>query len=641
MPVREDLRQQRRQTGSRRLVWLTVILGVFALIIAGRLIQLQVIRGAELGEQAHSQQVSREPLPGLRGSIYDRNGVVLAADREIPTAFLSPAEVPEERRDYVIDELSRILGLPRTKVYELVHRGGYFVWLSRGLSEGEAADLREAALPGVHLRDEPARIYPLGRTAAHLLGFVGVDHRGLEGLELLYDDELVGEPGWVLKVTDAAGRPLYPLEETLEEPERGRDIFLTIDARYQHIVERELAAAVERGNARGGMAVMLDPADGSLLALANYPDYDPNDFAAYPAEVRRNRAVTDVYEPGSTMKAFTVAAALEEGLVEAETVFDTPQATLVTGRRIRDSLPHDPRLTVSGIIERSSNVGVLQIGRLLGREHLHDYLRAFGFGEPSGLEVVGEAGGILRDAERWYPLDTACASFGQGIAVTPLQLAVAYAALANGGNLVRPRLVERFEERGRPVADNPSEPRGRVISAETAAELREILVDTVERGLAVDAGGSGYRVGGKTGTAQKIGPGGYLDGNRYIASFVGFAPAADPRLVLLVVLDEPRPIYGGGPTCGPAFARIVRQVLALEGVPAPGALSARVVRADTPDLLRRSAPVDGELELLGLDARRAAALISAAGLRAEFHGCGTVSAVEPDEDKLIVHLEDR
>ncbi|MBD3371819.1 MAG: hypothetical protein GF403_03785, partial [Candidatus Coatesbacteria bacterium] len=292
-------------------------------------------------------------------------------------------------------------------------------------------------------------------------------------------------------------------------------------------------------------------------------------------------------------------------------------------------------------IERSSNVGVLQIGEMLGREKLHDYLRAFGLGEPTGLESVGEAGGILRPPERWYPLDTACASFGQGVAVTAVQLAAAYAVVANGGLRVQPHLVVG-EASGRSegeTAEAASRPPERVISTETAETMRAILVGTVEHGLADDAAGSGYMVGGKTGTAQKIGPGGYLEGNRYIASFVGFAPAEDPRLVLLVILDEPGPIYGGGPTCGPAFARIVRQVLALEGVPAPDSLSVRVVEAATPDVLRTPTLEHAELpSLIGMDARRAAALISAAGLRAEFHGSGSVRSVDTTGEVLLVKL---
>jgi len=653
MNQRETRGKATREQGSRRLRWLALGLGLFALVIAGRLVDLQLLRGAELRDQAQSQQVARESLPGLRGTIYDRNGTVLAIDREITTAFLAPRELTPEQRPVVVEGLAEILGLSRSRLEEMVLRDSYFVWLSRRLEDSEELALREAGLPGVHLREAAARFYPQGPTAAHVLGFVGVDHQGLEGLELLYDEELSGEPGWVLKVTDAAGRPLYPLEETLVEPRRGEDIYLTIDARYQHIVERELAQAVERNNARGGMAVMLDPSDGAVLALANYPGFDPNHFGDYPAEVRRNRAVTDLYEPGSTLKTLTVAAALEEGLVTPQTVFDTPQHILVTGRRIRDSLPHDPRLSVAGIIERSSNVGVLQIGEMLGREKLHDYLRAFGLGEPTGLESVGEAGGILRPPERWYPLDTACASFGQGVAVTAVQLAAAYAVVANGGLRVQPHLivggaVERIDgDNDEGTSQNASEdapddasatPR-RVISSQTAETMRAILVGTVEHGLADDAAGSGYLVGGKTGTAQKIGPGGYLEGNRYIASFVGFAPAEDPRLVLLVILDEPGPIYGGGPTCGPAFARIVRQVLALEGVPAPDSLSVRVVEASTPDVLRTPTLEPAELpSLIGLDARRAAALISAAGLRAEFQGSGSVRSVDTTGEVLRVKL---
>jgi cell division protein FtsI/penicillin-binding protein 2 len=616
-------------------------MGVALVIISGRLVQLQLVRGAELALQARGQQVARIPLVGLRGTIYDRNGIPLALDRESPTAFVAPNEIKPEDKGRVADELAKMLGLPSEDTRRLLERNSSFVWLSRHLDAETADCLRQASLPGVYVRQEPSRLYPLGRTAAHVLGFVGVDHQGLEGLELAYDDLLSGEPGWTLKVRDALGRPLYPLGEpsaasyapgkTQQPPQRGDDLRLTIDSRFQHIVDRELAFAVERSNARGGMAVMLDPDTGEVLALSNYPFFDPNRFGDYPSWVRRNRIVTDVFEPGSTFKVFTLAAALEEGLVTPRTVFDTPPETFVTGRRIRDSLPHDPRLTAAQIVERSSNVGILQIGLKVGREKLHEYLEKFGFGAPTGLEMPGEVRGILRPAKDWYPLDTACASFGQGVAVTAIQLVRAYAVIANGGWLVQPRLLSHEGSR-------KPRPR-RVISSETAAALREILVGAVERGLGKDARGSGYTVGGKTGTAQKVGNGGYLAGKRYIASFVGFAPAENPALVLLIIIDEPTPIYGGGPVCGPAFARIVKQVLALEGVSAPGGAIARLVRAPTPEVPRSTAPTDGSpLNLLGLNARKAAVALAARGVPVEMYGCGRVTAVSTGGETLSIRL---
>ncbi len=624
-------------------------MGVALVVISGRLVQLQLVRGAQLSEKARGQQVARVPLVGLRGTIYDRNGIPLALDRESPTAFAAPNEIKPEDRGRVADELATILGLPAQDTRRLLERDSYFVWLSRHLDAETADGLRRASLPGVYVRQEPSRLYPLGRTAAHVLGFVGVDHQGLEGMEFAYDDHLSGEPGWTLKVRDALGRPLYPADEpsgasyafgeTQQPPQCGDDLRLTIDSRFQHIVDRELAYAVERSNGRGGMAVMLDPDTGEVLALSNYPFFDPNNFGEYPSWVRRNRIVTDMYEPGSTFKVFTLAAALEEGLVTPQTVFDTPPETYVTGRRIRDSLPHDARLTATQIIERSSNVGILQIGLKVGREKLHDYMGRFGFGALTGLEIPGEVRGILRPASEWYPLDTACASFGQGVAVTAIQLARAYAVIANGGWLVQPNIVSNEDtRRPRPT---------RVISPETAAALREILVGAVERGLGKDARGSGYTVGGKTGTAQKVGEEGYLAGKRYIASFVGFAPAQDPALVLLIIVDEPKPIYGGGPVCGPAFARIVKQVLALEGVSAPGGATARLVRADSPEVPCAAAPAAGSpLNLLGLNARKAASALAAGGVpessthrwRVEMYGSGRVAAVSTGGSILSVRL---
>ena len=566
-----------------------------------------------------------------RGTIYDRNGLPLALDRKSPAAFAAPKEMGPEDKERALELLPGILGLSPERVRRLLERDSHFVWLSRHLDAECAAGLREASLPGIYVREEPARLYPLGRTAAHVLGFVGVDHQGLEGLELSFDERLSGKPGYTLLVRDALGRTLYPVEGAQQPPERGRDLWLTIDARFQHIVDRELAHAVERSNARSGMAVMLEPRTGEVLALSSYPFFDPNRFGDYPAGVRRNRIVTDIFEPGSTFKTFTLAAALEEGLVAPQTVFDTPQETTVTGRRIKDSLPHGPRLTAAEIVERSSNVGILQIGLKVGREKLRGWLARFGFGAPTGLEIPGEVRGILRPAKEWYPLDTACASFGQGVAVTALQLVRGYAAVANGGLLVQPTII-------RADARAHHRPK-RVINPQTAAALRDILVGAVEDGLAKAAQGSGYTVAGKTGTAQKVGSGGYLPGRRYIASFVGFAPAHSPALVLAIIIDEPRPIYGGGALCGAAFARIVKQVLALEGVSAPGGLVARLVRADTPEVPRSSAPVEGSpLDLLGLNARQAAAALSARGQPAEMHGSGRVSSVSTTEAGAVVRL---
>jgi cell division protein FtsI/penicillin-binding protein 2 len=614
-------------TAVKRLRVVFILLGAALVFIAGRLVQLQLVRGAELSEKARGQQVTRVPLAGLRGTIYDRNGIPLALDHESPAAFAAPNEIEPGEREHVAQELAAILGLPVEETRRLLKRDSCFVWLARRLDGESAERLRESSLPGVYVKDEPARLYPLGRTAAHVLGFVGVDHQGLEGLELAYDDLLSGEEGWTLKVRDALGKPLFPVGKAQQPPEQGRDLRLTIDARFQHIVDRELARAVERSNARRGMAVMMDPSTGEVLALSNYPFFDPNRFGDYPTWVRRNRIVTDIYEPGSTFKVFTLAAALEDGTVTPETVFDTPQETLVTGRPIKDSLPHDSRLTAAQIIERSSNVGILQIGLRLGRDKLRACLANFGFGSVTGLEMPGEVKGILRPAEQWYPLDTACASFGQGVAVTAIQLVRAYAAVANGGLLVEPRIVIGGE------ADT-TKPK-RVISPQTADHIRDILVGTVERGLAKQAGGSGYTVGGKTGTAQKVGEGGYLEGKRYIASFVGFAPAENPELVLLIIIDEPRPIYGGGPVCGPAFSRIVKQVLALEGVSAPDGLTARLVRTSTPEAPRPTTSEAGEgFNPLGLNAREAAAFFSARGQPCEMSGSGRVAAASTDGSRV-------
>jgi cell division protein FtsI (penicillin-binding protein 3) len=550
----------------RRLAVAAGLGAVWVLLIAARLYQLQVIRYAHYVNKAERQQQRVVTLDPPRGTIYDARGRELAVSIQVDSAYAVPPEIGDPAA------AARVLagvvpGLDAKKLARQLASDREFVWVARKLDPPVAEKVRRLDLKGLYFLPESKRYYPMGELAAQVLGYVGTDNHGLAGLELVYDGEVAGKPGRRTVLRDARRGTVVSPDLAFAEPEPGHDLHLTLDAAVQHIVERELAEAVEKRGAKQGSAIFLDPATGGVLAMATYPAFDPNDFGSYPPSRWRNSAIMDVYEPGSTFKIITAAAALESGMVHPEDEIDCEMGGItLLGIRIRDHKPFG-RLTFAQVIARSSNVGAIKAALLLGNERFYRTIRGFGFGQLTGIDLPGESAGILHPVESWGPLAKAYIAFGQGISVTPLQLAAAAAAIADGGELLRPHVVAAVSRGETLMPKVPERPvAGRPISAATARDLKALLEGVVTAGTGRAAAVAGYRVAGKTGTAQIPVRGGYLR-NGFLPSFVGFAPADRPALVGVVAVAEPQGFeYYGGQVAAPVFAAIARQVLLYEGV---------------------------------------------------------------------------
>jgi cell division protein FtsI/penicillin-binding protein 2 len=539
---------------------------VWVLLIAARLYHLQVVRYEHYTGKAERQQQRVVTLDPPRGTIYDAHGRELAVSIQADSAYAVPPEIEDPKTAARL--LARAVpGLDAAKLARLLASDREFVWVARKLDPPVAERVRKLRLPGLYFLPESKRYYPMGTLAAQVLGYVGTDNHGLAGLELVYDDEVAGKPGSRTVLRDARRGTVVSPDLSFAEPEPGHDLHLTLDATVQHIVERELKDAVEERGAKRGSAIFLDPATGGVLAMATYPAFDPNEFGRYPPSRWRNAAIMDVYEPGSTFKIVTAAAALESGVVRAEDEFDCEMGGItLLGIRIRDHKQFG-RLTFAQVLAKSSNVGVIKAALLVGNERFYRTIRGFGFGRLTGIDLPGESAGILHPLGSWGPLAKAYVAFGQGISVTPLQLAAAAGAVADEGALLRPHVVAAVSRGEARVSRYPQPPvAGRPISSATARELKRLLEDVVTAGTGRGAAVAGYRVAGKTGTAQIPARGGYLR-NRYLPSFVGFAPADRPALVGVVAIAEPQGFeYHGGQVAAPVFGAIVRQVLLYRGV---------------------------------------------------------------------------
>jgi len=552
---------------TRRLWVMILLLSTWGGLVGARLWQLQVVDGDQYRQRALNQQLRTVDLEPPRGAIYDARGEELAVSMEVDSAFAVPSEVDDPQA--VAKQIaSHLEGIDVADLAADLAGDRGFVWVARQLDPPEAAVLRAAAVPGVHFLQEHKRYYPLRGLAAQILGFVGMDHVGLGGLEARYQNELAGEAAHRSVFLDALRRTAMVSDLDFEEPAPGQDLHLTLDASIQYLAERELKRAVEKAHALGGVAVVLDVKTGAVLAAANYPGFDPNAYADYPQSSRRNHVITDVYEPGSTFKMVPAAAALEANIYDPGDEIDCEMgAVVVDGVRIRDHKEFG-LLTVREIIAKSSNVGAVKLGLAVGDEGLYEQMRALGFGRRTGIDLPGESPGLLPAVENWPPRSVAYMSFGQGVSVSALQLANAFAAVANGGVLLRPYLVTAIG-RGDDLEMLHPEPEviGRAMSAATARSVERLLEGVVaEGGTARRAAIPGYRVAGKTGTAQKVIPGQGYSFTRVIASFVGMAPARDPAIVCLVAVDEPQGLTHGGSVAAPAFAAIVEPTLHYLGI---------------------------------------------------------------------------
>jgi cell division protein FtsI (penicillin-binding protein 3) len=532
---------------------LRLLLLIFVLIFGGTFLRaawLQGVRASSLSGVAARQHQETIAVPAGRGAIFDRSGVQLAIGEEGTTVYANPHQVRNPRGEAAI--AARILGIePDPLAVALSDRTRGFTYVARKADPAAAARLARRKLSGFGSYSEERRAYPQNAVASQVLGYAGVDNHGLAGLELQLDKTLSGRTGSETVVKDAYGQVLDVLASTPERP--GRDVFLTIDHTIQADAESVIRDTVREWHARSATAVVLDPRTGGVLAMAVAPGYDANRYPSVPRWAQRNRAVTDTYEPGSTFKLVTVAAALSEGLVTPETSFVLPYSIQVADRVVHDAEPRGTEtMTVAEILARSSNVGAITIAKLLGQDRLGAWITRFGFGRYTGIDFPGESAGQVLPVDQWSGSTIGNVPIGQGIAVTPIQMASAYAAIAQGGVWRQPHLVDHVGGGLRPHTKTR-----RIVSAEVARQLRTMLKNVVLDGTGTSAAVPGYQVAGKTGTAQKPGPHGYTTG-KYVASFVGFVPASRPRLVILVSVDEPTVAIWGGTVAAPAFQKIAK-----------------------------------------------------------------------------------
>jgi cell division protein FtsI/penicillin-binding protein 2 len=546
-----------------------LLLAIFVLVFAGtlaRAVWLQGVRAASLGRMAERQHHESIIIPAGRGTIYDAAGVQLAIGETTTTVYADPRQLTEPRAIAVAAQ--KFLGVDANSLYpRLLDRKTSFLYIKRFSDPKGAAAFLKKGFVGVNSYPEEKRAYPQVSVASQVIGFAGTDNKGLGGLEVQYDRNLTGKTGKQTIVRDPFGRAIDVVSMT---PERqGHDLFTTIDHTIQANAEAVLRRTIGHWHARSATAVVIDPRDGSVLAMAQAPGYDANKASTVPAALQRNRAVTDTYEPGSTFKLVTIAGALSTGIVTPQTPFRLNYSIPVADRVIHDAEPRGTEtLTVAQILSRSSNVGAITIAEKLGSSALMDWITKFGFGSQTGIDFPGESQGQVLPLDRWSGSTIGNVPIGQGIAVTPVQMAAAYAAIANGGVWVQPHLVEKVG--GRAIHTFK---RRRIVSPAVDAVLKQMLTNVVdEHGATGNAAQiPGYTVGGKTGTAQKPGPHGYTTG-QYVASFVGFVPVAKPRLVVLVTVDDPRGAIFGGVVAAPAFAEIAKFDLQYLGVP-PDALT--------------------------------------------------------------------
>ncbi|MCA2981374.1 MAG: transpeptidase family protein [Myxococcaceae bacterium] len=577
------------------VVFVALLLGLFA-----RAVNLQIHQRDKLAGMAKDQYQRELEIPARRGDIFDRRGTPLAQSVDVDSLWVDPSLLPDPKD--AAKRLSKVLGVDQKELVERFMKGKRFVWAKRQVTQTEVQRVQALGLPGLGYAKEPRRFYPQRELAAHVIGLVGTDSHGLDGLELSFEDELSGDEARRASVRDAKGRKV--LTHGVEDPlaRQGASVTLTIDRHLQYVTEKALLKAVDDARGVAGMAVVLDPKTGEVLALANAPRFNPNAPQGVPADALRNRAVTDAFEPGSTMKAFVVARALDEGLVTPATTFDCEKGRMPIGRHVINDTHPSGVLDVRGVLQVSSNIGAAKVGQRLGRERLVETYQRFGCAERAGLGLPGEAKGVVPFPKAEISLATQ--SFGQGLTASPLQVTAAFAALGNGGVLMKPYLVSRVVDADGLVLleHRPTEVR-RVVSAKTARVVVELLESVVEKGgTAPRARMDAYRVSGKTGTAQKADPvaRGYSD--KRFSSFVGLVPAEAPRVVIGVFIDEPKTDVYGGLVAAPAFKEIAEAAMPHLAVPPSREVPAPAVAAaatpSPPPLVPEKSPVVAAIERL-------------------------------------------
>ena len=537
------------------------ILAAWMLVLAGRLYHLQIIQYVDLAARGERQQQRTIEVAPKRGTIYDRQLQPLAMSLAVDSIFAVPSEIPNP--EMAAGLLASALGIEKGDLLGRFQTFKSFCWVKRKVSSEESARTRDMNLKGVYFQKEMKRFYPKGDLAAQVMGYVGLDDNGLGGLEYCFNDDIKGTPGRVLVATDARRQSFA---STTREGRPGKSVVLTLDQNIQFIAEKALAEAAAKWHMVGGAVIVQEPHTGEILAMASYPTFDPNDFGQSSGESRKNLALSQVYEPGSTFKLVAVAAALEEQLTNPNEVIDCQWGSIaLAGHVIHDDHPHGS-LTVRQVMAQSSGVGVIKLSLRLGEDRFYRYVKAFGFGDETGIELPAEERGLLRPPSRWSGISMGEMSTGQEVGVTPLQVISAYSAIANGGVLIKPRVVREVFEGDR-HEPNIATPGRRVVSAHTSDLMKGILTEVIEAGTGTTAKLNGFTAAGKTGTAQKIDSSGSYSKTHYVASFVGFAPVKKPAVTILVVIDSPAGAIYGREVAAPVFRSIAEQTLGYLNVP--------------------------------------------------------------------------
>jgi len=567
---RSGQKEAQPDVSIRRTFFVAAFVVFWMLGISARLVYLQVSNHEKLVERAQNQQQDAIETSPQRGLVLDRQERELARSVDTSSVFISPDEFDsktgpdtDEAISCTTKLLSPILDVDQrtlfSRIVEARKSGRRFIWAARRLDPEQASEIEGMQLTGVHLRKEQKRFYPNGSLAANVLGFVGLDGNGLGGIEQVYNERIVGEPGKLFIEKDRRGMAY----ESTEVPGRpGQTIVLTLDQTIQHHAEEALARAIVQSRAKSGTAIVLDPHTGEILALANAPTFDPNDVGAASPATRSNWALQNIYEPGSTFKVVAFSAAIEKGLAKPDDLIDCQMGSITVAKRvIRDHHPYGT-LTLTDALAKSSNVAAIKLGIRVGDQTMHDYISRFGFGSRTGVELPGETAGLIRPVSRWQPSSIGSVAIGQEVGVTPLQMAAAFGALANDGVRIAPHVIREIRSAAGITVFRPNPEQRQVISKQTATALRGMLEGVTLNGTAKKAQLDGYTAAGKTGTAQKIDPKTKAySATKHVASFVGFAPVGNPAVVIIVVIDEPAGAYHGGDVAAPVFREIAEQVL--------------------------------------------------------------------------------
>jgi cell division protein FtsI (penicillin-binding protein 3) len=534
---------------------------IFLAVCIARLFIVQFLCSGSLSDKARRQHSLFVELEPRRGTIYDSELRPQAVNTSVDSLYASPLSLSEKDKEIIVRKISGILGVEQSFLKDRLSRKKSFVWLARKITPAQAQEIKSLKLKGLGLIRESKRCYPNGYLASHILGFAGLDNAGLEGLELYYDKYLKGEPGWAMMLRDARQKKL-DISEKMVSPKNGYDVVLTIDEVIQYIAERELDKAFNTFHAKGASIVVLDPHTGAILALANRPTYDLNEYSTASKDLKRDRAICDLFEPGSVFKIVTASAALQENKVsEQDRFFCENGSYAIASHVLHDHRPHG-WLTFREVIAQSSNIGTSKVAQILGKDTVYKYIKLFGFGSKLGIDLPGEISGMAKEPRFWSKISIATVPMGQEVGVTALQLASAISVIANGGQLMKPYIVKEIRDQyAEPIKQFSPKMIRKVISLETAQRATKILAGVVEEGTGKLARIDGIAVAGKTGTGQKLEPNGTYSHSKFTASFIGFAPAEDPSIVIAVIVDEPHPYYFGGVVAAPVFKNVAEDVL--------------------------------------------------------------------------------